>query len=413
MSLETTSQEIFIEPMRANVPPTIEATRSRLLTWYHHNRRDLPWRGETDPYRIWISEVMLQQTQVTTVIPYSHRFLQRFPTLADLAAAPLAEVLKAWEGLGYYARARNLHRAAVELVAKYDGHFPHTYAELRRLPGFGDYTAGAVASIAFGEAVPAVDGNVKRVLARLLALQEEVTRGSIARQLRDFAAALVDPQAPGDWTQAVMELGALVCLPQNPKCLLCPVNELCQARQQGLERTLPVKPVKKALPHYDVTAAVIRQDGRVLIAQRPPEGMLGGLWEFPGGKQEPNETLPECLQREIREELGIEIAVETPLVTVKHSYTHFKITLWRFCLSSFAGTPANPGVADWRWVTLEELDFLPSPGLTRKLLRHYGAKIIIKQVRSFRAIARNLPDTSSSRFLPSVEMTYTSATPLA
>ncbi|MFN8454597.1 MAG: A/G-specific adenine glycosylase, partial [Anaerolineae bacterium] len=216
--------------------------RSQLLTWYHHNRRDLPWRGETDPYRIWISEVMLQQTQVTTVIPYYYRFLQRFPTLADLAAASLPEVLKVWEGLGYYARARNLHRAAVEIVAKYGGRLPHTYAELRRLPGFGDYTAGAIVSIAFGQAVPALDGNVKRVLARLLAWQEEVTRGPAARRLRDFAAELVDPQAPGDWTQAVMELGAVICVPQNPKCLLCPVNELCQARRQGLERILPVKP---------------------------------------------------------------------------------------------------------------------------------------------------------------------------
>lgn len=368
MSLETASQEIFIEPMKVNLPQTIEAIRSRLLTWYHHNRRNLPWRGETDPYRIWVSEVMLQQTQVTTVIPYYQRFLERFPTLADLAATPLSEVLKAWEGLGYYARARNLHRAAVEIVTKYGGQFPRTYAELRHLPGFGDYTAGAVASIAFSEVVPAMDGNVKRVLARLLALQEEVTRGSAARQLQDFAAALVDPQAPGDWTQALMELGALVCLPHNPKCLLCPVNELCRARQQGLERVIPVKPVKKALPHFDVTAAVIRQDGRVLIAQRPPEGMLGGLWEFPGGKQEPGESLPECLQREIREELGVEIAVETPLVTVKHGYTHFKITLHAFICRLLAGQPQTLGVADWRWVTLDELDTFAFPRTDQKII---------------------------------------------
>lgn len=354
--------------MKANLSPTIETIRPRLLAWYRHNRRDLPWRGETDPYRLWISEVMLQQTQVTTVIPYYQRFLQRFPTLADLAAAPLAEVLKAWEGLGYYARARNLHRAAVEMMEKYGGHFPQTYAELRRLPGFGDYTAGAVASIAFGKVVPAVDGNVKRVLARLLALPEEVTRGAAARQLRDFAAALVDPQAPGDWTQALMELGALVCLPQNPKCLLCPLHELCRARQQGLERTLPVKPAKKALPHFDVAAAVIRQDGRVLIAQRPPEGMLGGLWEFPGGKQEPGETLPECLRREIREELGVEIAVETPLVVVKHSYTHFKITLHAFVCRLLAGQPQALGVADWHWVTLAELDTFAFPRTDQKII---------------------------------------------
>ncbi|MCK6624857.1 MAG: A/G-specific adenine glycosylase [Anaerolineae bacterium] len=346
----------------------IAQIRSRLLTWYHHHQRDLPWRGETDPYRIWISEVMLQQTQVATVIPYYQRFLERFPTLADLAAAPLEAVLKAWEGLGYYARARNLHRAARELVERHGGRFPTTYAELRTLPGFGEYTAGAVASIAFGEAAPAVDGNVKRVLARLFALREDVSRGQAARQLREIAAALVDPQTPGDWTQALMELGATVCLPQTPQCLLCPLNELCQARLLGLERELPVKPVKKALPHFDVVAAVLRENGRVLIAQRPPEGMLGGLWEFPGGKVEAGETLAGALQREIREELGLEIAVDEPIVTVKHSYTHFKITLHALACRLLAGQPQALGVADWRWVTLAELDAFPFPRTDQKII---------------------------------------------
>ncbi len=354
--------------MLDDLPQTITQIRARLLAWYRHNKRDLPWRDETDPYRIWISEVMLQQTQVATVVPYYERFLRRFPSLAAVADASLSEVLKAWEGLGYYARARNLHRAAVELVQKHGGRFPQTYAELRRLPGFGDYTAGAVASLAFGQAVPAVDGNAKRVLARLLALQEEATHGPAARRLHDFAAALVDPHAPGDWTQALIELGAVICQPQNPKCLLCPLNELCQARRLGLERATPVKPAKKALPHFDVTAAVIRQDGRVLIAQRPPEGMLGGLWEFPGGKQEPHETLPECLQREIREELGINIAVDEPLVSVKHSYTHFKITLHAFTCRLLAGQPQALGVADWRWATLDELDAFAFPRTDQQII---------------------------------------------
>jgi A/G-specific adenine glycosylase len=346
----------------------IEPIRSRLLAWYRHNRRDLPWRNETSPYRIWISEVMLQQTQVATVIPYYHRFLERFPTLAALAAASPDEVLKAWEGLGYYARARNLHRAAVEIVERRSGRFPTTYAELRTLPGFGDYTAGAVASIAFGEAVPAVDGNVKRVLARLFAAREEVGRGSATRQLREIAAALVDPDSPGDWTQALIELGATVCIPQTPKCLLCPLNDLCQARLQRLERELPVKPVKKILPHYDVTAAVIREQGKILIAQRPPEGMLGSLWEFPGGKVENGETLAEALRREIREELGLEIAVGEPIVAVKHSYTHFKITLYAFACRLIAGRPQALGVADWRWVRPDELDTFAFPRTDRKII---------------------------------------------
>lgn len=342
--------------------------RSRLLGWYYHNRRDLPWREETSPYRIWVSEVMLQQTQVATVIPYYHRFLERFPTLAALAAASLDDVLKAWEGLGYYARARNLYRAAVEIVERHGGRFPATYAELRTLPGFGEYTAGAVASIAFGEVVPAVDGNVKRVLARLFAIREEVGHGPAGRQLREIAAALVDPDSPGEWNQALMELGATVCIPQTPKCLLCPLNDLCQARLQGLEHELPVKPAKKVLPHYEVTAAVIRENGKILIAQRPPEGMLGGLWEFPGGKVENGETLAEGLRREIKEELGLEIAVGELIVIVKHGYTHFKITLHAFACRLIAGQPQALGVADWRWVTLDELDAFAFPRTDQKII---------------------------------------------
>jgi A/G-specific adenine glycosylase len=351
-----------------DLSPRIPQIRPRLLEWYRHNRRDLPWRGETSPYYIWISEVMLQQTQVATVIPYYRRFLERFPTLADLAAAPLGEVLKAWEGLGYYARARNLHQAARELVERHGGRIPESYAELRTLPGFGEYIAGAVASIAFGEPVAAVDGNVKRVLARLFALQGDLQHGATARQLKEIAVALVDLEAAGDWTQALMELGATICLPLRPKCHLCPLNDLCQARLLGLEHILPVKPARKSLPHYDVTAAVITDKGKVLIAQRPLEGMLGGLWEFPGGKQEPAETLTECLRREIREELGLEIEVGQLITTVKHAYTHFKITLHAFCCRLLEGEPRALGVADWRWVTLAELDAFPFPRTDLKII---------------------------------------------
>jgi A/G-specific adenine glycosylase len=344
-------------------PPAeiIAQIRPRLLAWYRRHGRDLPWRGETNPYRVWVSEVMLQQTQVVTVIPYYARFLERFPTLQTLTDAPLGEVLKVWEGLGYYARARNLHKAARELVGAHGGAFPQNYAGLRRLPGFGDYTAAAVAAIAFGQAVPAVDSNVKRVLARLFALTGPVDRSPAARRVKKMAAALVDPQHPGDWAQALMELGALVCLPQNPHCPLCPVVQFCRARQQGLETELPQKTARKPLPHFDVTAAVIRRDGKLLIAQRSPNGMLGGLWEFPGGKQQPGETLPECLRREIREELGVDIAVDAPIVSVKHSYTHFKITLHAFYCRLLAGVPQKLGVADWRWVTPAELDNFPFP----------------------------------------------------
>ena len=342
--------------------------RRSLLKWYFRNRRDLPWRGESSPYRIWVSEVMLQQTQVTTVIPYYRRFLEEFADIESLAAAPLEQVLKAWEGLGYYGRARNLHKAAREIVEKYDGHLPESYAELRTLPGLGDYTAGAVASIAFGQAVPAVDGNVKRVIARLVAFESDITRAPAAQQLQNIARILVDLVVPGDWNQAIMELGATVCLPKSPKCLLCPINDLCEGRLRGIEQELPLKPAKKALPHHDVTAAVIRQDGKVLIAQRPLQGMLGGLWEFPGGKREAGETLAECLRREIKEELGVEIEIGQPVVTINHSYTHFKITLHAFCCYLLQGSPQALGVADWRWVKLEEIDTFPFPRTDLKII---------------------------------------------
>jgi A/G-specific adenine glycosylase len=186
--------------------------------------------------------------------------------------------------------------------------------------------------------------------------------------VREAAAVLVDPDAPGDWNQALIELGATVCIPHAPKCLLCPVNELCRARFQGIERKLPVKPAKKALPHYDVTAAVIRHNGKMLIAQRPLEGMLGGLWEFPGGKQQEGESLVECLRREIQEELGLEIEVERPITAVKHSYTHFKITLHAFYCRLVSGQPQKLGVADWRWVTLDQLANFPFPRTDLKII---------------------------------------------
>ena len=353
-------QQPYLPPASANsFEADIPLLRRGVLNWYKRNRRNLPWCDETDPYRIWVSEVMLQQTQVATVIPYYGRFLQRFPCVEALAQATLTEVLKAWEGLGYYARARNLHKAAQEIITTWNGQFPKTYAQLRTLPGFGPYTAGAVASLVFGEAVPAVDTNVRRVIARLFAIESDVTRGSGARQVHEIATRLVEPQRPRDWTQAIMELGATICTATAPDCPSCPVINLCQSKQQGQEQHLPLKPEKKPRPHYNVAAAVIRQHGKILIAQRPLDGMLGGLWEFPGGKQEPDESLPQCLRREILEELGIDITVGQQITTVKHGFTHFKITLHAFACKLMSGSPQPLGVAAWRWVTPDQFKAFP------------------------------------------------------
>jgi A/G-specific adenine glycosylase len=363
-------------------PKRIACLQGELLCWYDHHRRDLPWRDEPDPYRVWVSEVMLQQTQVTTVVPYYERFLDRFPILADLAAAPLEDVLKAWEGLGYYARARNMHAAARQAVTDHAGRLPENYAALRRLPGFGDYTAGAVASIAFGERVPAVDGNVKRVLARLLAITDDVTRGPIARRLRAIAADLVPPARPGDFNQALMELGATLCTPTAPRCLLCPVKDECQGLAQGIHESLPVKAPRRERPHYDVTAAVIRRDdGRLLIAQRKPEAMLGGLWEFPGGKCQPGESLPECLRREIYEELGLEIKVGQYMTTIHHGYTHFRISLHVFECCRLEGDPRALDCADWRWVQPAELESFAFPVTDQKIIQTLKSSLLRQPVQ--------------------------------
>jgi A/G-specific adenine glycosylase len=343
---------------------------SRLLRWAVRHLRDLPWRTEPrDPYRVWISEMMLQQTQVVIVIPYFQRFTERFPTVQALAEAPLDDVLKLWEGLGYYARARNLHRAAQQVVAEFDGRLPDTVEALSRLPGIGAYTAGAIASLAFGCDAPVVDGNVRRVLCRVYAIRGDARQPKVQRKLWTLAEMNLPKRKAGRWNEALMELGATVCLPRAPRCDECPLTPVCRARALGIPEKFPARAARQRTPHYDVTAAVIRKKGRILIAQRPMEGMLGGLWEFPGGKLEPGESLEECLQREIREELGIEIQVGQPVARVKHAYTHFRITLHAFECRLRKGRPRAIGVSDWRWVKWDELDDFAFAVTDRKIIQ--------------------------------------------
>ncbi|MCP4361298.1 MAG: A/G-specific adenine glycosylase [Chloroflexi bacterium] len=346
-----------------------------LLNWWDAGHTDLPWREIDDPYAIWVSEIMLQQTQVAIVLPYYKRWLVRFPTVHDLAAASLAEVLKAWEGLGYYGRARNLHTAAKMVVEEFNGRLPQTSAELQQLKGIGPYTAGAIASIAFAEPAPVLDGNVIRVFSRLTDLAEDVTLTATKKRLWQLAAKLVSAERPGDYNQALMELGQQVCLPAKPLCLLCPLAAQCQARQRGTQLERPLRPPRKNIPHYDVAAGIIWQkgvepgdpEGRFLIAQRPLAGLLGGMWEFPGGKQEADETLPQTLQREIQEELAIEISVGPFLTKIKHAYTHFRITLHAFQAHHLHGRPQCLGVADFAWVALADLDKYAFPVTDRKI----------------------------------------------
>jgi len=341
----------------------------KLLAWWDQGHDSFPWREVDDPYAIWISEVMLQQTQVSTVVPYFKAWMARFPTVESLAAASLDAVLKAWEGLGYYSRARNLHQAARRLVEEWGGRLPAEPAALKRLPGIGRYTAGAIASIGFGRPAAVVDGNVARVLARLTDLEDDVTRSATVAALWKLAQSLVPAERPGEYNQALMELGRKVCRPAQPLCHHCPVADLCQARRRGTQMERPVRPPRRRTPHTAVTAGVIWRDDRVLIARRPLDGMLGGLWEFPGGKQDEGESLVECLKREIQEELGIEIEVGERLTTIEHAYTHLRITLHVFRCRYQSGRPQAIEVADYAWVSLDELDGYAFPVTDQAIIR--------------------------------------------
>ena len=340
-----------------------------LLGWYAARERDVPGRGTEDPYRIWVAEVMAQQTRIETVVPYYRAFLERFPDLASLAAAERDDVLKAWEGLGYYGRARNLHRAAREVVASYGGELPADVAALRSLPGVGPYTAGALASIAFGLPEPAVDGNVRRVLCRLFDL-EHSTPGLLDRLARDLIA-----EAGGDASQvnqALMDLGASVCSPRTPNCGSCPLAVDCLALSRG---TVPLRPARRArgpLPHRDIAAAIVWDGPRVLIARRPEEGLLGGLWEFPGGKVENGETPAEAAQREVLEEIGAEISICGPADVVHHAYSHFRITLHLFHARLASARRVKPA-ADRRWVEPGELTDYAFPVANLDIVRRLAA----------------------------------------
>jgi A/G-specific adenine glycosylase len=338
----------------------ISPLREMLLSWYRQHGRDLPWRRSRDPYKIWVSEIMLQQTQVKAVIPYYDRWLQRFPTIRELALADQQRVLKVWEGLGYYARARNLHSAAQTILHQHEGVFPNQLDGVLKLPGIGRTTAGGILSAAFNQPVPILDGNVKRVLTRLIALQVPPNR-AIAHLWRQ-AEVLLDPVHPRDFNQALMDLGATVCTPRNPECIRCPWKSHCQAYNLGIQSELPMSETRPPLPHKNIGVAVIWNNaGQLLIDRRRQEGLLGGLWEFPGGKVEEGETVEACIQREIQEELGIDIAVGDRLVTVDHAYSHFRVTLNVFQCRHLSGEPQPIESDEIKWVTLADLDHYPFP----------------------------------------------------
>lgn len=331
--------------------------RKALVRWYLKHKRKMPWRETGDPYRIWLSEVMLQQTQVKTVIPYYHRFLERFPTIQDLARADLQDILKMWEGLGYYARARNFHRAAGVVTSSYGGNVPDDWETFLQLPGVGEYTAAAVQSLAFGHPHAVVDGNVKRVLARLFVVADPINKPKTYKLLKNIARVLLDRKQPGYFNQAIMELGALICKPANPNCDRCPVQNDCISYQRGQVDAFPKKEKRKPVPKLLMVAGVIRKKGRLLITRRKPEGLLGGLWEFPGGELQPGEDAATGCIRTIREKTGLKVDVDQHLANVDHAYTHFKIHLEVFACQVQPGSRVRlSGPVDFDWVRPAQLD---------------------------------------------------------
>lgn len=338
-----------------------------LLNWYQEHARCLPWREHPTPYQVWISEVMLQQTRVETVIPYYERWMECFPTLSSLAHSSQQEVLAMWEGLGYYSRARNLHRAAQIVMYEHGGELPKKVGLLRNLPGIGRYTAGAIASIAFGLDEPVLDGNIRRVLTRVFDIRQPAGSKEGEERLWELASANLPQGQAGKFNQALMDLGALICTPRQPKCSNCPLNCFCEAFSLGVQTERPVKLPKESLPHYTVTSAIIQRDGQVLIAQRPADGLLGGMWEFPGGKVEPGEDLVSGLKREIREELDVDIEVDTAFGIYQHTYTHFRITLHAFLCNLNGNQPQTNYHTDLIWSNLPSLRNYPMGKVDRQI----------------------------------------------
>jgi A/G-specific adenine glycosylase len=364
---------------------------SKLLGWYQKNKRTLPWRGHPSAYAVWVSEIMLQQTRVETVIPYFEKWMRLFPDVRALAMASEQDVLNAWEGLGYYSRARNLHKAAKIVAEEYNAEMPRDLNALRRLPGIGRYTLGAIASIAFDRDVSALDGNIKRVYSRIFDVEEPVDSPVGEKILWNLADENLPEGHAGDYNQALMDLGATICVPRNPRCLICPVMNLCKARQNGTQDQRPVMKPKKEVPHYIQAAGVIVQRKKVLLAQRPSNGLLGGMWEFPNARVDgdPAQGLPKALKTayklrlRVRRNHGaerseplskrgrhwhlapVQVSAHKPeaLGIVRHAYTHFKVTVHVFLCEP----TSMPQGTNLKWVSLKDLDQYPMGKIDRQI----------------------------------------------
>jgi A/G-specific adenine glycosylase len=348
----------------------IDAFQDDLISWFKNEQRDLPWRKDQDPYKVWVSEIMLQQTRVDTVIPYFNRFIDWFPTIDDLAKAEEEKVLKAWEGLGYYSRVRNLHSAAKEVREKYNGEVPNTPIEISGLKGVGPYTAGAILSIAYGIPEPAVDGNVMRVLSRILSIWVDIAKPSSRKIFESAVRKLISISEPSSFNQALMELGALICTPTSPSCLLCPVREHCQAFSGGVQTELPVKSKKTKQRNVQLVSIIATNDqGEVLIHKRSNKGLLANLWEFPNIEINlPFQNEKEKMTELFEETFDFEIKVEKVIGQIEHIFSHL---IWNVQVYS-GKIVRNPSEnQEWKFVSLEEMEDFAIPVPFQKMRQLY------------------------------------------
>jgi len=344
-----------------------------LLSWYAKHRRELPWRKSRDPYAVWVSEMMLQQTQVSTVVPYFQSWMQRFPSVTALAKAEESDVLHAWQGLGYYSRARNLRRAAQEMLRVHDGRVPEKISDLLALPGIGPYSAGAIASIAYGHAEPLVDGNVIRVLSRLFALRGDPNKAPLKAEIWARARALIPEQAPGDFNQSLMELGATVCAPRSPRCAVCPLSDHCQALAKGLVEVLPELPTRAKATPVHVVSAIATRGGRVLVTKlRPDAPRWAGMWLFPNAEVGSSETPEAAVARALFTAVGLRGEATELLCVVRHTVTRFRITLDAYRTRISAGVAKALTVSEFAWKKPQELSTLAMPNAHRRIATTLG-----------------------------------------
>ena len=357
-----------------NAQLNLQSIAQPLTDWFLANPRSYPWRQNTTPYHIWISEVMLQQTQVKTVIPYYNKWFKIFPNVQSLSNSDLETVLKLWEGLGYYSRAKNIYLSSKIVVEQFNNKIPNTYKKITSLPGIGIYIAGAILSIAYNNPIPAIDGNVKRVFSRIF--EFNFLNTADIKRLHQILSNILLLTQPKYFNQAIMDLGRYICTPKKPTCHICPINSSCISYQNNTVNKFPTKPKKLKRPHYNVAVGIVYKQNKLLITKRPTNILLGGLWEFPGGKIKKGETIKECIKRELYEEVGIQVEPMRYITTIKHQYSHFTVTIGAYLCEHLHGKPKPIECVDFKWINYNQIKEFPFPKANHKLFQFIKESLV-------------------------------------